>query len=155
MKSLGDTIAKVMYSDNGKLCVSSQIHVKVTYIILKTKLCNPLDWYKKMEPLEPNGKKDMEFNFSWNILGVKNGDKAACQTLMDAVQASSAVAKAAIYPHVTTYLDLHQTWGWDVLLDKDAFQKLMGGRCLKLSHYWISIVRWHPHMCFHWLDFLS
>ena len=29
----GDTVAKFMLSDNGTLCISSQIHIKVTYVI--------------------------------------------------------------------------------------------------------------------------
>lgn len=41
-------IAKFMHSDNGTLCISSQIRIKVTYVIPKKK-CNPLDSNKKWQ----------------------------------------------------------------------------------------------------------
>lgn len=68
-------IAKFMHSDNGTLCISSQIRIKVTYVIPKKKMQST--WLKhKVATLEhepemrERQKKGEEFSLSWNIVGV-------------------------------------------------------------------------------------
>lgn len=53
----------------------------------------------------------------------KKGSAAACQTLMDAVLALTAVAKVAIHSNVMIYLEFYQSQRCDALHKKGTFGK--------------------------------